>query len=124
MAEVTVDVRGITEVRSLLSEFPDSTFKAATAAMRVATVNAKRTVQGKFRPYSGQGSDNLQNRSGGLRSSIRRETSGLTLANLFSRLYSDSPFASIHEEGGTINARNKYMGVPGGPYLNIPTPSN
>lgn len=124
MAEITVDVRGIPEVRAMLAEFPDSTFKAATVAMRVATVNAKRTVVNRFRPYTGTGGSTLQIRSGELRRSIKRETTGATLGDLFSRVYSDSPFASIQEQGGTITAKNKYIRVPGGPYLNIPTPSN
>ena len=125
MAAITVDVRGITEVRAMLTKFPDETFQAATKAIRVATVNAKRTIQGNFVSYSGtRGSSRLQNRSGGLRKSIRRETSGKDLANLFSRVFSDHENASVHELGATINAKSKYVRVPGGPYLNIPTSSN
>lgn len=126
MAAITVDVRGITEVRAMLTKFPDETFQAAVKAMRVATVNAKRTVQGNFTSYSSgsRGGSRLQNRTGDLRSSIRRETSGKNLADLFSRVFSDDERAAIHEFGGTITAKSKYMRVPGGPYLNIPTPSN
>ena len=125
MTEITVDVRGITEVRATLAEFPDDTFRSATVAMRAATANAKRTVRGGFTDYNGsRGQAKLQNRSGNLRNSIKRETSGNTLSSLFSRLYSDSSNASIHEFGGTISAKNKYLRVPGGPYLNIPTPGN
>lgn len=125
MAAMTVDVRGIPEVLAMLREFPDETFKAATIAMRVATVNAKRTIQGRFQSYSGvRGGNDLQNRSGNLRRSIRRETTGVDLASLFSRVFSDSEIASVHELGATITAKNKYSRVPGGPYLNIPTPSN
>jgi len=125
MPEITVDVRGITEVFKLLHQFPDNTFKAATAAMRVATVNAKRKIQSNFTRYNGtRGGDRLQNRTGDLRRSIKRETSGNTLSTLFSRVFSTSEYASIHEFGGTIIAKDKYVNVPGGPYLNIPTPSN
>lgn len=125
MAAITVDVRGITEVRAMLAKFPDETFKAATVAMREATKNAKRTVQGNFKSYDGsRGGSSLHNRSGDFRRSVRRETSGTTLAGLFSRVYSDSEYASIHESGGTVRATNKYVSVPGGPYLHIPTPSN
>jgi phage gpG-like protein len=125
MAGVTVDVRGIPEVRAMLTKFPDETFQAAVVAMRVATVNAKRTIQGRFVSYSGtRGGSRLQNRSGDLRKSIKRETSGKDLANLFSRVFSDNENAAIHEFGGTINARSKYSRMPGGPYLNIPTSSN
>ena len=33
-------------------------------------------------------------------------------------------YAPTHEFGATIKAKNAYKGVPGGPYLNIPTRNN
>ena len=62
---------------------------------------------------------------------MRTSVTGTKLSSLRASIYSAAnvggipvAYAPIHEYGGTIKAIDKYTGVPGGPYLNIPTGSN
>jgi len=59
-----------------------------------------------------------------LAKSIKPKTTGTSIESLHSEVFTDSIYARIHESGGTINAKNKYINVPGGPFLNIPLSAN
>jgi len=114
MAEVTVV--GLDEVRLLLSEFPEHSFDVTKMAISKAVLNTHAEVSS----YSG----GLNNRSGLLRRSLKTDVKGTTLNNLHGDVYTDVKYAPIQEKGGTIKAIDKYLRVPGGPYLNIPLSAN
>lgn len=40
------------------------------------------------------------------------------------KVWTNSPYAAIHEFGGTIEAKRAYANLPGGPFLNIPSDDN
>ena len=102
----------------LVGRLPDHLFGAAKDSFRVATLETQEAVLRRLR------GNPMQSRSGGLARSIIPEVKGADLKTLRATVYSTSGYARIHELGGTVNARDKYRWLPGGPYLNIPTPAN
>jgi len=115
MAEA-VTVVGLDEVRKLLDELPEHSFDVTKVAISKAVLN----THAKVSSYSG----GLHNRSGLLRRSLKTDVKGTTLKDLRGDVYTDVKYAPIHEKGGTISAIDKYLRVPGGPYLNIPLATN
>jgi len=122
--DLSIEVRNLREVVDYLNAMPVETFGQAKTVFSKAVVNASNKTK-----------DNAKNilkiRTGLLKRSINVEVSGTNVHNLKASVYSASVvggspviYAPIHEYGGTINAIDKYMGVPGGPYLNIPAPAN
>lgn len=104
---------------------PVSLFLETKRVFANATRSAQREV------VSGIRSGPLYRRTGALARSIQTEVIGSDIGTLSASLFSANPggekavvYAPIHELGGTVKAKNKYMGVPGGPYLNIPLPAN
>jgi len=103
---------------------PEDTFTQAKTVMSKGVAAINKQVK--------DNATNILNvRSGRLRRSLQFEVSGTNLKNIQASVYSASvvggspvAYAPIHEYGGTIKAKNKYKGVPGGPYLNIPTDAN
>jgi len=65
----------------------------------------------------------LKQRSGDLHKSIDKQLSGQGLSTLTGSVWIGTPYATTHEFGATITAKNAYKGVEGGPYLNIPIPN-
>lgn len=115
MAE-SVTVVGLDEVSNLLKELPGHSFEVTKTAISKAALNTHATVSS----YSG----GLHNRSGLLRRSLKTDVKGTTLNDLSGDVYTDVKYAPIHEKGGTVKAIDKYLRVPGGPYLNIPLAAN
>lgn len=115
MAE-TVTVVGLDEVVKLLNDLPAQSFDVAKKAISKAVLNTHAQVSS----YSG----GLNNRSGLLRRSLKTDVKGATLKDLSGDVYTDVKYAPIHEKGGTVKAIDKYLRVPGGPYLNIPLAAN
>lgn len=109
-------VVGLDEVLQLLRDLPEHSFNTAKGVITTATLN----THSKVSSYSG----GLKNRSGRLRRSLIFGVIGNTLNTLSGTVFTKSKYAPIQEEGGTITAQNKYLNVPGGPYLNIPLASN
>jgi len=112
------------EVDSYLKEFPQVTFEQARAIYANAVLAADKETKRNA-------TDVLNVRTGALRRSIQNEVDGFDLdslrASVFSGAFQGSKpivYAPIHERGGTIKAKNKYLRVPGGPYLNIPIGEN
>lgn len=121
----SVGVEGADELRDAVRALPESLFKQAKRIFRATGVEAQRDVITRIR------NGPLYRRTGTLARSIQTETIGGTLASLSTSVFSENPggsnpvvYAPIHELGGTVRAVNKYAGVPGGPYLNIPTAAN
>lgn len=113
-----VEVRGIEDLQRFLGTLPERLHANAKNAYRRAVFGAQREITGNLR-----GSP-MQSRTGSLARSILPEVSGSKLSELSGRIYSTSKYAPIHEYGGVVKARDKYLGVPGGPYLNIPQDAN
>ena len=118
-----VTVTNLREVLTELNRVPQMWFEGAKTAFQKATLAA-----------SNQAKDNatsiLNVRSGRLRQSIGQEVKGTAISNIKASVFSGPAggqpvkYALIHEMGGTVRAIDKYLGVPGGPYLNIPMRDN
>lgn len=122
--ELRVEVKNLTEVNEFLKDLPEETFKDAKPLFANAVLKADKRVKSLF-------GRRLKSRSGLLRRSLRTSVTGMSLKDLRASFYSAGsvgsksvPYAPIHEYGGTIEAKNAYKKVKGGPYLNIPTKSN
>lgn len=120
--DVTVEVVGTKELDAFLGQLHERYYKGARRAFSKAVLNAHRKILTHF------GNDEqgllLRSRTGNLMRSIFPEVTGESLENLAGRVYSVSKYARLQEKGGTVKAKNKYIGVPGGPYLNIPLDPN
>lgn len=122
--EITID--GNQEIQDFLRSLPDELFNGAKQTFAKAILKAQTVIRtDNFTSgNAGYASNKLNSRTGELSRSIRTEINGNNLNDLNGRVYTVSPYAKIHELGGTVNAKNKYLGVPGGPYLNIPLRNN
>ena len=129
VADLSVDVTNLQEVVNFLNAMPVETFGQAKTVFSKAVLSASNKTK-----------DNAANilkiRTGLLKRSIKFDVAGTNVHNLRARVYSASVvggkpviYAPLHEgkpDGSdtTIRAIDKYMGVPGGPYLNIPGQQN
>jgi phage gpG-like protein len=113
-----VTITGLNELKEFFQTAPDEIFEDAKFVYVKSLINIQRRIQSNL-----SGSP-MKSRSGALRDSIKYEITGNTLKTLIGSVYSRSPYARIHERGGKISARNKYMWLRSGPYMNIPTDNN
>lgn len=120
----SVEVLGLDEIRDLLDQMPGHIFDAVDLALRRSTLNIHTKVTDNFISTGDSGGDKLHSRSGRLRRSIKTKVAGQTLSTIRGNVYTDMVYAPIQEKGGRINPIDKYLGVPGGPYLNIPLDAN
>jgi len=124
MSGARVDIHNIAEVIKALNLLPERAFAGAKQAFAVAVFAADAKVKANCATA-------LHVRSGALRRSIKTSVTGMTLDSLKASLYASNTlsgkelvYATVHEFGATITAKKAYSGVPGGPYLNIPTSAN
>lgn len=124
MSDLKVEVKNLAIVKEYLDRMPEELFKDAKPLFSRAVIKADERVKKLF-------GVRIQSRSGSLRRSLRTSVKGMSLKDLQASFYSAGsvagkpvPYAPLHEFGGTIEAKNAYKKVPGGPYLNIPTRSN
>lgn len=115
---ITVETEGVEEVTRLLNTLPEWTYTGVKKALSeyVFSVDAKMKQS--------LTNQDLHVRTGALRRSFNVSVTGTTLDSLQASNYTDSKYAPIHQYGGTITAQNAYLGLPGGPYLNIPADAN
>jgi len=120
-----IEVRNLAEISDYLNKLPDKTFDEAKKVFQEAVLDADKEVKLRF------SSKIIHSRTGTLRRSLRTSLTGSSLRNLRASFFSSAnvagvpvKYAPLQEFGGVIKAINKYSGVPGGPYLNIPTKSN
>jgi hypothetical protein len=121
-----VEVKGDKEaLRYLVKVLPESLFKYVQAAYKRATAQAQETVALRLK------GNPLTSRTGLLARSIDTEVKGNKLATLKASIFSRASvggvpvvYAPIQEMGGDVVAKNKFMNVPGGPYLSIPLKAN
>lgn len=118
---MAVRLEGDEEVRALLKKIPDALFMDAKTSMARTLLSIQTDVTRRF---NGDPSSTLQTRTGNLQRSFRVVSRGTSLDNLQSAIFTDSPYAPIHEEGGTIKARRAFRNLEGGPYLAIPSDLN
>lgn len=114
----TIRIVGLNEALRFINELPANTAESAKkifadTAMSVQKQMTQRSMNGP-----------LHSRTGELGRSWRFSTFGTTLGDIGSSTYTTSPYALIHETGGTIRAKRAYRNLPGGPYLNIPSETN
>ena len=110
-----ISVINLTEVVDFLNGLTESTFEIAKTEIATALFNADNSIKNDTE---------LMTRTGNLFQSIQTRVEGNGFSSLQASIYTTSVYAPTHEYGATIRAIDKYMGVPGGPYLNIPTSSN
>lgn len=123
--EIKIGVVGVAEVEDLLTQLPNRTFDATKQAISTSVFNVHRKVSDRVRDGRiVEGTESLHARTGALRRSLTPRVSGTTFKTLDGRVFTTSLYAPTHEFGATIKAKNKYLRVPGGPYLNIPLPKN
>lgn len=124
MADAVVRTVGTEEVQEYLAKLPERMFSEAKDAFTETATGAHAKVKERIGDGSG---DTLHSRTGQLARSIQFKVYGDTLRTLGASVFSEksvAPYAAVHEKGATIRAKDKYLGVPGGPYLNIPTQAN
>lgn len=126
MADRLLDIQlqNLREVMDALEAIPEREFENAKRAFSAAVLNAHSEVKDNVR-------NKLKVRTGALARAIKTMVSGQSVDNLKAMIYAahtvggaEVIYAPIHEYGGTIKAKKAYAGVPGGPYLNIPTGRN
>lgn len=115
------DVRivGLEEVKELFRRQPEILFAGAKKEYQRAALNVHRVVSDRIRNGTP-----LHSRTGALRRQLNFSVQGTTLETLSSAVWNTMIYAPIQETGGTIRAKDKYLRVPGGPYLNIPLAPN
>lgn len=125
VTDVHVEIIGDEELIKFIQDLPPNLFIGAKKAISAATLRTQTAIRNNFNSgASSLSSNKLSSRTGNLSRSIRVETRGDNLNNLGGSTYTDSVYAKIQELGGKVVAKDKYLGVPGGPYLNIPLPPN
>jgi len=121
---IQAEIKNLREIDEYLDTLPEETLGDVKRVFGKYILKAHAIVQRntKWR---------LTKRTGALSRSIQTQVSGTSLKDVNASIFSkfkvggaEVIYAPIHEYGGTINAINKYVRVPGGPYLNIPTASN
>lgn len=119
-----VEIRDNERVGEYLDNLPEDSFDVAKEIFIDAVFRAHRRVGRNLKRR-------LTVRTGMLRRSIRTDVGGTDLDSLRASIYSagkvagrEVVYAPIHEFGGTVRAKRAYKGIPGGPYLNIPTDAN
>jgi hypothetical protein len=104
-------------VKQYLRELPEDVFVEAKQAFSDTINEAYSEMDQRL---SGKA---LKQRSGSLRKTLTKKVSGDSLKTLKGSL-SISGNAKVHEYGQRIQARNKYLWLRGGPYMNFPTAVN
>jgi len=110
-----ITVINLKEVTDYLDNIPEDSFLIAKKEMAAALLKADKAIKTNTA---------LKRRTGNLFKSIQTRVEGRNLETLRASIYTDTIYAPTHEWGATIRAKNAYKGVPGGPYLNIPTTTN
>lgn len=111
-----------------MNQFSSTLFKGAKKEFQRSALNMTTEIKDNA-------TNKLDVRSGHLRQSIGQEVTGNSLLNLSASVFSNSMaggepvvYAPVHEYGAeddnAIKAKDKYLRVKGGPYLNIPTAAN
>lgn len=114
------EVVGADDVIDMLNSMPEHLFQQAKREIQKSTFEAQSRIT---LPLS-IGRYGLQNRSSNLSKSIQTSVTGTKLSTLRGSVFTKSIYAPIHEVGGTVNAKNAYLFLEGGPYLNIPSSEN
>lgn len=119
-----VKLTGLDEVKTLIRDMPKHLFDKTKIAIGGAILRVHADVSNNFVGFSGTSGEKLQSRTGLLRRSLTTRVKGSNLKDLSGSLFTNVIYAPIQETGGKIKAIDKYLGVPGGPYLNIPLLAN
>jgi len=117
---ITATTVGLNEVTEMLNTMPNHLFDKAKKEVQRSTLDAQSSITKPMKT----GLNGLQSRSGNLARSIQTSVTGSNLNNLKGSVFTKSIYAPIHEKGGTINAKNAYTSLAGGPFLNIPSSQN
>ena len=125
MADNGVEIFGLRELQKLLADSPDYLYQETKDIFIDRTLAAHKDVSNNL-----TGSP-MKSRTGLLRKSLKTEVSGNSLGTLRAGIFTakqvggkDVNYAPIQEFGGIVKAKKAYRGVPGGPFLNIPTDAN
>jgi len=104
---VAIELRGIDQVRNLISNIPNRLFPLLKSQFQYVTFGLQREMQARV---SG---DKLMRRTGQLARSFITKIGGSSIGNLFGLVETDSKYAKIHEYGGTIRPTNaRFLTIP------------
>lgn len=104
MAKFTPD-----EFRAAMEKAPKRLFHEVSTRL---TKRGREFVQRVFPRARLSGGDGLNNRTGALRRSFDVVTKGRDLNSWHMAEFTTSPYAKIHEHGGQIRPKSKYLAIP------------
>jgi len=111
-----IQIIGLDKLLEFLRDLPEHSYSVIRKGVEKTTANIEKGLKQNTTSI-------LQKRTGALHDSIGRDLQGTDLKTLTGQVWIGTHYAKTHEFGATIKAKNKYMGVPSGPYLNIPIPN-
>lgn len=118
---MTITINGIDAVRELFKQIPEAELRNVKIAINDTARAVQRDIINKAtigRPY-------LYARTGALWRSVKQKAAvGSQLSEVRGEVYTTSIYAPIQEFGGIVKAKDKFLRVPGGPYLAIPLKAN
>jgi len=114
----TTEIIGLDELLEYTNDLPGHLFEEAKGEYQKSSLALQKTMTDRVSGIV------LKRRTGQLARSFNSKVTGETLKTLGASVYTTSPYAPMHESGGTIEAKRAYMMLPGGPYLNIPSSAN
>lgn len=117
---LTSQAIGVDSLQKLLKKLPETLFENTKKEFNRSGLNIHSGITFPMKT----GANKLQSRTGNLARSIRHKLSGSALGDLGMSVFTDSPYARIHEKGGTIVGKDKFLGLGRGPLLSIPTSAN
>lgn len=112
---IEVKVVNLQEIKDYITAIPDDAFQVMKTEIARSLLVADEAIKNNT---------DLKTRSGSLFKSIRTQVSGNNIASFKASIYTNSVYAPTHQFGAVISAKDKYLKVPGGPYLNIPMAAN
>lgn len=117
---VDIQIVGVDVLRKLLDDMPEELFENTKKQFNKSGLNIHRDITTPMKT----GENGLQSRTGNLARSIKHNLSGNNLGTLGMEVFTKSIYSRIHEKGGTIRGKNKFLGLGRGPLLSIPTSVN
>lgn len=116
---VEVRVAGLRDVLERVRNAGPSAAQATKDAIRSSLLSVQRKMSQRTK------NGPLYSRTGELSRSFNTRVYGRDkIESVGGRVFTNSPYAPIHEYGGTIRAKRAYASLPGGPFLNIPSDQN
>lgn len=115
-----IEAVGLNELQKALQNIPERLFDNVKKQFNSSGLDIHNRITLPMQ----SGANGLQSRSGNLARSITHDITGTTLKTLSMSVNTNSIYAMIHEKGGTIKGKDKFLFLGRGPLLSIPTQAN